>query len=780
MTAESRRTSFYALTGTPKSDGVVPVERIEIPLFQRDYAQGRGSKTVERIRTDFLDALLTAITGGATASLGLDFVYGGIDGGTLHPLDGQQRLTTLFLLHWYVASRSGNFYEDHGWKRFSYATRQSARMFCESLANHPLPDGKVPKKWITDQPWYMYLWRHDPTIGSMLVMLDAIDERFRDVDAAMAWARLTDAENPAIWFLLLPLSDLGSTAGKNMKAEELYIKMNSRGKPLTEFETFKAHFEKTIRWSPRSAEFARKVDTTWSDLMWHQRDNDNLIDDQLLRYFEFVTEICEWRDGRTDGAGQRLGKRTQAVFGEQNPARHANLDFLFQALDIWERHPINEMFNSLFAGSGGDGIEIERVRLFFRRGAASQEPLNLFKDCCRSYGETRGRVRVFSLGQTIVLYAVLLHLTEGTPNFPRRVRILRNLIEASTDELRPKQMPKILNDVGHIIRDGALDPVKTLNQAQLNDEKLKAAFLAAYPDMGPVVFELEDHELLRGSLGAFELESATFKARASVFRKLMSRPDMWSELLASLLAVGEYQRRRTGGRPFLFGTDSKQHESAWRNLLTGPSRDELQPTRRVLAAFLDRVAASPEVPLAEVLREITKEYLSRCEVQARFDWRYYMVKYPSMRENGSSTYFAERLEDEEQTTMGYSLCMLQANGTTVGGYYRDPYLLTIWRELNNTADVEDKWFTGHESLARRLPLKRSGASIRCIPAGFELTPPSLNADAERFASACADIGVDSTNCVRVPQVEVDGHRVDTVDRIQKAADILRRLLAASL
>ena len=46
MTAQSRRTSFYGLTQSlqPDADGVV--ERVEIPLFQRDYAQGRGSDVV--------------------------------------------------------------------------------------------------------------------------------------------------------------------------------------------------------------------------------------------------------------------------------------------------------------------------------------------------------------------------------------------------------------------------------------------------------------------------------------------------------------------------------------------------------------------------------------------------------------------------------------------------------------------------------------------------------------------------------------------------------------
>jgi hypothetical protein len=779
MTAESRRTSFFALTDNQLDDNLA-VERVEIPLFQRDYAQGRESDQALRIRTDFLDVLRSAVVAAAPASIGLDFVYGGIDGGTLRPLDGQQRLTTLFLLHWYTASRSGHLAENHGWKRFSYATRQSARMFCESLVEHPLPDGVTPKNWIQDQPWYLFLWRHDPTIQSMLVMLDAIHDRFHDIDAATAWARLTDAENPAIWFLLLPLSGLGSATGADMRPEELYIKMNSRGKPLTEFENFKAHFEKTVHWSARSAEFALKVDTTWSDLLWHLRGDDDLIDDEFLRYAEFVTEVCEWRDGRTDGAGQRLSARAQALFGEQNPNCAAHLDFLFLALDVWVERSISDTFGGLFVGPGDAEVDTAKVRLFFRSDGGSQEPLNLLETCCRSYGETRGTTRAFSLGQSLVLYAVLINLIEDTPEFPRRVRILRNLIEASIDELRPDRMAKILDDVHRLIRDGSVGRIASLNQAQADDEKLKAAFLASSPDLRHVLFVLEDHELLRGSVGAFELDAAALEARASLFNRLMSQPELWPYLLAALLAVGEYQRRRTNSRPYLFGTDSKRHDSAWRELLTGPLRDSLRQTREVLAEFLDRVAAAPSTALAEAMTGITEEYVARCEAASRFDWRYYMVKYPSMRESGSSTYYAERIDDAEQATMGYSLCMLSAGGRALNGYYRDPYLLTIWRHLDDTNAVEDKWFTGYESEPRRLPLTRSGTTIRCVPAGFELSPPPLDADTERFAAACAEIGADASNLVAVPQVEVHGRPIDTVDRIQVGADIVRRLVAAGL
>lgn len=779
MTAESRRTSFFALTDDDQPDDGVAIRRIEIPQFQRDYAQGRDSNPVRRIRTDFLDALLAAIVGDDAAAVGLDFVYGAVDEGTLRPLDGQQRLTTLFLLHWYIASRCDHLDEGHGWKRFSYATRQSARMFCESLADHRLPDGTgVPSAWVKDQAWYLFLWRHDPTIRSMLVMIDAIHERFREIDAAAAWARLTDADDPAIWFLLLPLSGL-SSGGQDMRPEDLYIKMNSRGKPLTEFESFKAHFEKTIESSPRCGEFALKVDTEWSDLLWHLRGDDDLVDDEFLRYLEFITEVCEWRDGRDNGAGKRLDPRTRAIFGEGNPQHGAHLDFLFRAFDIWVRHPIIETFDGLFATSAASSGEISKVRLFFRNEGNPQEPLNLLEACCRSFGETRGRARVFSLGQSLMLYAVVLHLIEDTADFPRRIRILRNLVEASSDELRPERMPKILDDVHGIVLHGDVGGVGTLNQAQVTDETLKAAFLSENPDLERAVFALEDHELLRGSLGAFELDAASFESRAAVFDRLMSQPHLWPDLLGSLLAVGEYQRQRPGARPFLFGTDSKRHDSAWRALLTGATRDGLRPTRVTLAAFLDRVAES-STSVGDTMQAINREYLARCESEQRFDWRYYMVKYPSMREKGSSIYYAERAEDAEQPVMGYSLCMLQAGGRALNGNYRDPYLLAIGRELDDSGIVEDKWFTGYETQPRRLPLTRSGAALRCATAGFELSPPPTDADAEAFATASADLEVDADQIVVVPQVEVDGRRVDTVDRVQLGADVLRRLAALGL
>ena len=220
-------TTFLGLFDPPTSDRPA-ITQIEIPIIQRDYAQGRKDDEATLIRDRFLDALIAAAR--SDEGMGLDFIYGELRSGVLRPLDGQQRLTTLFLMHWYIASRAQTLDSNAAWLCFSYATRPTARSFTAALATHPYPgESQTPSEWITDQPWYLYPWRQDPTIASMLVILDAIHIRFagRDDEFTAIWQRLerrpTESSPGAIWFLFLPVEDMEY-------GEDLYIKMNSRGK----------------------------------------------------------------------------------------------------------------------------------------------------------------------------------------------------------------------------------------------------------------------------------------------------------------------------------------------------------------------------------------------------------------------------------------------------------------------------------------------------------------------------------------------------------------------
>ena len=150
---------------------------IEIPIIQRDYAQGRLGK--ENLRKNFLSDLKKALDNEKpykNTAMKLDFVYGSTESGKLNPLDGQQRLTTLWLLHWYIALRAGELNEDNCriFRKFTYETRISSREFCQNLCNpehFENFDGNDIVGFITKQTWFYSAWKQDPTIQSMLRML---------------------------------------------------------------------------------------------------------------------------------------------------------------------------------------------------------------------------------------------------------------------------------------------------------------------------------------------------------------------------------------------------------------------------------------------------------------------------------------------------------------------------------------------------------------------------------------------------------------------------------
>lgn len=243
--------------------------KISIPIIQRDYAQGR--KDAASIRDKFLDEIFNRLDN--DENLFLDFVYGSIEGDKFIPIDGQQRLTTLFLLHLYFAKKERKDCEYL--KGFTYETRSSSREFCERLVNTDIDFNKDEiSADIKNCSWFMPFWENDPTVKSMLVMIDAIHDKFKN---STFYDRL---EN--IKFSFLELKEFGLT-------DDLYIKMNARGKPLSEFENFKAEFEKEL-----SQDIKAKLDNEWLDLFWGLKDSDkesvdlSSVDKRYIAFFEGV------------------------------------------------------------------------------------------------------------------------------------------------------------------------------------------------------------------------------------------------------------------------------------------------------------------------------------------------------------------------------------------------------------------------------------------------------------------------------------------------------------
>ena len=181
--ARSYLCSFNELFSLKDEENSIEINQVTIPIIQRDYAQGRDE--VKRIRDRFLSSLLTAINGNGIC---LDFIYGDIDSkGKLTPLDGQQRLTTLFLLYWYSAKKNGIEYEKYDFlDRFSYETRYSSRDFCHELIkfNPDFNADLILSEQIINQSWFPLDWKNDSTISSMLVMIDEISNYFGNVNVS--------------------------------------------------------------------------------------------------------------------------------------------------------------------------------------------------------------------------------------------------------------------------------------------------------------------------------------------------------------------------------------------------------------------------------------------------------------------------------------------------------------------------------------------------------------------------------------------------------------------
>lgn len=284
---------------------------VRIPIIQRDYAQGREEET--DIRDEFLSSLKTALLrqhNDPALPLNLDFIYGSVevnhDETRFLPLDGQQRLTTLFLLHWYLAWRDDQWEEfeqfsrtDSG-SRFTYGVRPSSNEFFDELVRFRPTDSSENilelASYISDQPWYFRSWRLDPTIQSVLGMLEAIHDRFSSSKGL--FARLIDQDKPAITFQLLDLNNFGLS-------DDLYIKMNARGKPLTQFENFKARYEHELEDQFEGITFkigeqnfsasnyvALRMDTAWTDLFWRLRDEKSQqFDSALMNMFRVVALV---------------------------------------------------------------------------------------------------------------------------------------------------------------------------------------------------------------------------------------------------------------------------------------------------------------------------------------------------------------------------------------------------------------------------------------------------------------------------------------------------------
>jgi len=719
--------------------------KIVVPSLQRDYAQGRTTGKAPLIREQFLNALHTActITNDPATPLELDFIYGYTKDQTgahnhFIPLDGQQRLTTLFLLHWYIAVKEQRM-EEAGplLANFTYETRHTSRLFCEQLVNFVPEDPRQPvRDTIRNQPWFFTTWDNDPTITAMLTMLQAIQQQFQGMNNI--WPRLTGPE-PRIVFHLLPMEKLGLP-------DDLYIKMNSRGKELTEFEYFKSRFAGIL--PPSKADiFNAYIDQKWSDLFWNlykdRTDPDiaRLVDYAFLRFFRYITDI--------QAALHNIAPLPQEFdYFRKVYTDEARIAFLFNCLnlfcDCYRDNP--GFFGATFYIESGH-FEEGKTRLFF-----NQPKVDLFRKCAENYDPSQ-RTNPFSIGEQLMLYACIVHLQQGSPAFRDRIRKVRNLVNNSEDRVRRENMASLLTTVSCIILQDQVAENALFNGTQVNEEAAKQHLIAAHSSLKHVIHRLEDHHLLQGCIALFKLEE-NLPAYAAAFQQLFIPEHHYDVIHLSLLTVDDYSQEYNNNM-WRFGNTT---DPVWRELFTPSSRrGNFQQTKDTLHTLLDKFINTPGLSPETVIQDYLvsfEDHLSKPR-----DWRYYFIRYEGFRkENEAGYYYWENFEAKP-----YECIKLRR--TTWGGYHWSPYLYTLRDEFGGGLDPNNS------DLPWVLTLGDATLHIFHINDGFKLEAAS---DGAKTLLEQAQIsGLIKEGLLLIEQNE---NGIDVEDRIEKARKMITGLM----
>ena len=170
---------------------LVKNKKIIIPIIQRDYAQGRNNPKAISVRTRLIDEWIDILR---NPNLRMDFnyIYGNETGDIFYPVDGQQRLTSLYLLHWYLAMATDNTDEIDEWQ-FDYKTRNSASEFFSFLRDadksvtlfdilHSDTREEDKQASIRNESWFKTKWENDPTVVSCVNFLCMLSGKLSDYE----------------------------------------------------------------------------------------------------------------------------------------------------------------------------------------------------------------------------------------------------------------------------------------------------------------------------------------------------------------------------------------------------------------------------------------------------------------------------------------------------------------------------------------------------------------------------------------------------------------------
>lgn len=516
---------------------------VQIPLIQRDYVQGRffDAKSKEK-RDTFIDKLLTALLKGERYNL--DFIYGARENygnnksmteAPFLPLDGQQRLTTLFLLHWTLLQKSKDSICDFRGKmqllqKFSYKTRISSGRFCQKLTDNQFESCSLIEQ-IRNKHWYDNDMKTDPTIIAMMQMLELLEEKLDTEQYKPHCKDMCDElfSEKLITFEMLDMEQYNLTDG-------LYVKMNARGKQLTEFENWKASFIGMLNDIDLNLKkrFERGIEHEWNDVFWTDayRKYSNApkdaskkkyprIDESFMNFFNNFSRILYFatstnKDPKADDFLPNLWSVTQKLFSEVE-----NVSVLFDILDrlylIHHNYGLKKFFEDIFYTQENFNLDDKsyKVRLFIDPNEKQDEDTdntNLFVSICKSDSFKTDHLLFYA----IMVYCIKYDKNNVDVPLCNYVRFCRNYLEELNyfnhdkieivPQVRVNEMQKHKIVFDYFAQDEDFVSGTAKNSKPNNnfiDRELEKLPCYETPELATLMRKLEDLSITHGNLTAF-------------------------------------------------------------------------------------------------------------------------------------------------------------------------------------------------------------------------------------------------------------------------------------
>lgn len=250
-----------------------------IPAIQREYVQGYDEEQTNIVRANFIDDIFDALSNESILDIGIIYGYTqkeeSIGKSIFFPVDGQQRITTLYVIYWCLSmmkrEKEDDLLKD---KILQYEVRNSTTRFFKELVNKEKIEffkkcfsrKNSIYESLVSQEWFESQWLSDVTV---LAVINVISEVYHKIikkeDVKNFWDKaMKNFSN--IKFSLITFNNDDNNARRNSSLE--FAKINARGKQLELFETVKSYLSIIEEKLGTQKSFAYNYDVKYIDLFY--------------------------------------------------------------------------------------------------------------------------------------------------------------------------------------------------------------------------------------------------------------------------------------------------------------------------------------------------------------------------------------------------------------------------------------------------------------------------------------------------------------------------------